>query len=102
MAFQKGVARPPNAGRKPGSRNKRSLEIEAWARSIVEHPAVRAQLATQAQAGALPIPLLQMLFYYAYGKPIERHEVTGEEGAPLVLRVVYDNAPADEERPAFA
>lgn len=31
-----------------------------------------------------------LLLAYAYGKPTERHEVSGKDGGPMTLRVVYD------------
>jgi hypothetical protein len=75
MKFQPGVPRPANAGRKAGTKNKKNQAIEDFARSIVEHPEVQATIADQAIRGELPTPLLQMLFYYAYGKPIEHKQL---------------------------
>jgi hypothetical protein len=49
----------------------------------VEDPAVQAALMQQARQGTLPAPVLQMLFYYAYGKPVERIEQSGPGGGPL-------------------
>jgi len=31
-----------------------------------------------------------LLFGYAYGKPTEKHEHSGEDGGPITLKVVYD------------
>lgn len=70
-------------GRQKGSRNKRTQAIEAYARSIVEDPTVQAVLLQQAKQGTLPAPVLQMLFYYAYGKPVERIEQSGPGGGPI-------------------
>lgn len=75
MAFQKGVPRLPQAGRRAGTPNKRTATVQEYAKGIVEHPEVRAQLLAQALAGELPPVLMQMLFYYAYGKPIEYKEL---------------------------
>jgi hypothetical protein len=75
MAFQPGVPRPANAGRKAGTKNKKNQAIEDFARSIVEHPEVQSTIAGQAIRGELPTPLLQMLYYYAYGKPVEHKQV---------------------------
>lgn len=58
-------------GRKPGSRNKRTLDGEAYARAIVEDATVRAQLLSQAQAGLLATDLMKTLLAYAFGKPVE-------------------------------
>ena len=58
-------------GRSSGSRNKRTVDGEAYARAIMEDPTVRATLLKQAQQGVLPSVLVQMFFSYAYGKPVE-------------------------------
>jgi ribosomal protein L19E len=60
------------AGRKPGSRNKRSEEVEEWARSVLEDSAVRKHMVAQLKQGTLPPQTVTMLFHYAYGKPVER------------------------------
>ena len=71
------------AGRKHGARNKRTQEVEAYARGIVEDPEVRAMMRQQAREGMLPAPIVLMLHAYAYGKPVERVEVAGDEEKPL-------------------
>ena len=58
-------------GRQVGSRNKRSLDGEAYARAIVEDATVRATLLKQAQQGVLSADLVKTLLSYAFGKPIE-------------------------------
>lgn len=32
-----------------------------------------------------------LLLAYAYGKPTEKHEHSGEMGGPIILKVVYDS-----------
>jgi hypothetical protein len=81
--FQKGQSRHPNAGRKVGTKNRRTQEIEEFARSIIEHPDVQLKLLDDALAGTLPPAVMQMLFYYAYGKPVERIEHSGNAQKPL-------------------
>lgn len=34
-----------------------------------------------------------LLLAYAYGKPTEKHEVSGRDGEPITLRVVYESKP---------
>jgi len=58
-------------GRTKGSRNKRAVDGEAYARRIVDDPQVQAQLLQQAQAGILPTEILKTLLAYAFGKPVE-------------------------------
>lgn len=76
------------AGRKTGGRtrgtvNKRTAEVEAYARGILEDPKVQDKMIEQAQDGTLPPPIMSLLFYYAYGKPVERHEHGGDANNPL-------------------
>ena len=75
-------------GRQVGSRNKRALDGEAYARALVEDPEVRAQLLTQAQQGVLPFVLMQMFFAYAYGKPIEVVE-NGDGDSPRSVTITF-------------
>lgn len=77
-------------GRKLGGKNKRTQDVEAYARGIVEDPKVQAVMLKQAQEGTLPAPIVQMLHAYAYGKPVERVELSGDEEKPL--RVVIRRA----------
>jgi hypothetical protein len=74
-------------GRQKGSRNKRTHDVEAYARSIVEDPEVQAMMRKQAQQGTLPAPLMQMLHAYAYGKPVERVELSGDEDKPVQVTI---------------
>lgn len=68
--------RPKTGGRQAGTPNKRTQEIQAYARGIVEDPEVRAQVLAQAQAGLLAPGVLIMLFHYSYGKPKESIDIT--------------------------
>lgn len=78
----------PGAGRPPGSRNKRSLDGEAYARAIIEDPEVRAQMLKQAQQGVLSAELVKTLFSYAFGKP---HEVVdnGDGDSPRSVTITF-------------
>jgi len=61
-------------GREKGVPNRRTVEIQAIAASIVEDPQVQATLLQQARDGTLAPGIMQMLFFYAYGKPVDRLE----------------------------
>jgi hypothetical protein len=89
MAHGNGGKRP-GAGRPKGSRGKRAVEVEAAARGIVEDPEVQAMMLKQAKEGLLPAPIMQMLYAYSYGKPIERVQLSGDEDQPL--RVIIRRA----------
>ena len=75
-------------GRKPGSRNKRALDGEAYARAIVEDAQVQAQLLQQAQAGILPSEILKTLLAYAYGKPVEVVD-SGDSATPRTIQITF-------------
>ena len=83
MAFQPGQERPAKAGRKKGTLNKKSVEIAAFARSVLEDPEYRQNVRMQAQAGVLSPTLETLLYGYAYGRPAQRLIAPGEEAAYL-------------------
>jgi Family of unknown function (DUF5681) len=70
MQFHPGQSGNP-AGRPKGTRNKRSLDGEAYARAIVEDATFRETLLKQGQTGDLAPDLIKTLLTYAFGKPIE-------------------------------
>ena len=89
------------AGRPAGSRNKRTLEAQAVAKAIIEHPAVQARWLEQAIAGELSPTIVQLLCYYAWGKPVERVEHAGDADQPLTLvlrRGIEDHTRQANER----
>jgi hypothetical protein len=63
-------------GRPKGSRNKTSLEIAEVARKLVESREYKASLKQRLIEGKAP-HMEPILFYYAYGKPIDRIELVG-------------------------
>jgi hypothetical protein len=65
----------PRAGRPKGVPNIASREIKDVARRLLEDEAYQARLVTRLRAGKAP-PVEVLLFHYAFGKPVERHEVT--------------------------
>ena len=76
--FQSGQSGNP-AGRRPGTRNRVTIEAQLAAAQIVDDPDYRAALRQRminGTAGAIE-PLVWM---YAYGKPVQRVE-TGGPGA---------------------
>lgn len=70
-------------GRQKGVRNKRTEGIEAFARSILEDPDYQRHLRERALTGALAPAVETMLFWYCYGKPVERIEQSGPDGGPM-------------------
>lgn len=61
-------------GRPKGSVGKTTIEVREFARRLIEDPEYQASLRRRMIAGKAP--QMEMLFFnYAYGKPVERHEV---------------------------
>lgn len=90
MAWPKGRPNPrggkiPGSGRKPGIKNKRTVEAEQVARAIVDNPDVQKLWLKQAKNGELPSTIVQTLMYYAWGKPVEKLEHSGNADKPLIL-----------------
>ena len=68
-----------------------SRDIGPYAREIVDDPEVRATLLRQAREGCLPVPLMVLMFHYAYGKPAETMQHTG--GVDMVVVHKYGASP---------
>jgi hypothetical protein len=73
---------PTRNGRPKGSRNKTTLEVADFARKMVESREYRASLKQRLLDGKAP-HMEPLLFYYAYGKPVDRIELIG----PMVKEV---------------
>lgn len=81
--FEKGQKRSPKAGRKKGTPNKKTREIKEFALSILTGPKYVKHVQDMADEGKLPPHLETLLYHYAYGKPKDRVEWTGEDGGPV-------------------
>ena len=77
--FQKGQSGNP-AGRVPGTRNKATLEIKEIARALIEDPEYVKSLRTRLIAGTAQA-MEQTLFYFAYGKPVDRVAPVNPDGS---------------------
>lgn len=78
-------------GRPKGSPNKATAEIRQHAKQLVEDPAYRASLKVRLEEGKAP-HMETLLHHYAYGKPVETHEHSGEVG--LKTTVIHKHVPA--------
>ena len=84
----RGPGRPPGGpkygGRPKGAKNKRTIEAEAFFRTSL--PAAKRRLkdliASKDEATALQA--VKLVWAYTFGKPVDRREVTGAGGVPLV------------------
>jgi len=78
MSFRPG--KPKTGGRMRGTPNKATRDIKEFARSVLESPNYRASLKKRLICGNAP-KIEELLYHYAFGRPVERTEVTGEDGA---------------------
>ena len=62
--------------RPKGSLNRVTLEAREFARDLIDSPDYRKSLARRIKNDALPGGVEVMLWYYAYGKPTDKVEVT--------------------------
>ena len=67
-SFSRGNPRP-GPGRPKGVPNKATVEVKAWAQSVLEDPKVRSKTLHLARDGRLAPAILIELLHYAYGKP---------------------------------
>lgn len=81
-------------GRAKGVPNKNTTDVAAVARALVEDPEYQVNFALRLFKGDLAPGVETMLWHYAYGKPAEHLEVTGEDGGPVKVEFVLVNAPA--------
>jgi hypothetical protein len=90
----RGYPKPPNSGRKPGVRNRRSLEVEALFRPLV--PAtkrrLRAIIDDPQSDPEVVIRAAQLLLGYVFGRPTERREVSGPDGRPFESNMKIEDA----------
>lgn len=82
------TGRKTGGGSRKGIRNRRTADIEEFARGIAGDAEVRQRMLLQARDGTLPAQVLALVFHYAYGKPIERIEHSGPEGEPLQVSLM--------------
>lgn len=71
------------AGRKKGVPNKATVEVKEASRLLVEDPSYRVNLQSRLRDGTAAPAVEAMLWHYAYGKPVDKVEMTGPNGGPL-------------------
>lgn len=77
-----------------GATNATRHEVQAWARRLLSSEAHRGLVEKQILAGTLPNPEKLLLYYYAYGKPIEQLNVnvTSEDLSSLSVAELLERA----------
>ncbi len=91
----KGRPRPPGSGRQPGTKNRRTVEVERAYHPIVRRMAkkLETRFNLEMQRGDKCNLDFAMKFFtlaagYAYGRPVDRTQLTGAAGGPLTLSLV--------------
>ena len=62
-------------GRRKGTRNKRTVEAEAYFRAIMERPEFQQQIDAVLTAPAPNVSFLQTVWAYVHGKPIDVKQI---------------------------
>jgi hypothetical protein len=85
-------------GRVRGQPNKTASLVGERCRALIESPEYRDYFQHRLMVGQLAPALEAMTWHYAYGKPVERQELSGPNGAPIpfVRDVFALAAPAGE------
>jgi hypothetical protein len=77
-----------NPGKPKGAIGRATREIRAFARETLESAPYVESLRRRLIRGTAP-HMETLLHHYAYGKPPDKVEVTGEDGQPMGLRIVF-------------
>jgi hypothetical protein len=88
--FVRGQIPNPN-GRPKGSKNKVKVEVQEFARQLLEAPDYQESLRQRLLEGKAP-HLETLLFHYAYGKPSEIKE--DGNNAPSSITIILRDKPA--------
>lgn len=75
-------------GRQKGTPNKATAEVKALCQALVSDATYQASFKKRWARGDLPPAVECMVWHYAYGKPTETHEHTGEGGGPVLVKFV--------------
>jgi len=70
-------------GRVAGTPNKATAMVEARCRALLETDTYQKYFAHRLEVGQLPPMLEALTWHYAYGKAVERQEVSGPNGGPI-------------------
>jgi hypothetical protein len=87
---------PRTGGRVKGTPNKATGLVSERCRSIIESPEYLDYFKHRLMVGQLPPLLEKMTWEYAYGKAVERQEISGPGGSPIP--VVHDHLSVPDSR----
>ena len=63
------------------------LSVKDFCKGVLESYEYRQSILQRVTLGTLPPAVELRMYDYAYGKPVEKHELTGENGDPIVTEV---------------
>lgn len=85
MPFVKGKSGNP-AGKKPGTLNKATKEIQEFAGDLIEDPDYVASLKRRLASGKAP-HMETLMFHYKHGKPKDTVKVEGSESLAEIMEM---------------
>ncbi len=86
----KGRPRPPGSGRKPGTKNRRSILGSEYLAAINPKAKRRLRQIIEGKDDELALKAATLVLAYSFGRPIEAREISGPNGAPIQTRDVDD------------
>ncbi len=78
MPFRKGQKKHPKSGRKPGVKNRTTMEIRELARDLLDDDYFDA-LKFRLKTGTAAVGVETLIHHYAYGRPVERVKFEGDK-----------------------
>lgn len=75
---------PKSGGRMPGSKNKRTLEVEAALSPLVPKAKRKLKELMDAQDEKVAFSACMGVLSYVFGRPIDRKQIAGADGEPLI------------------
>lgn len=87
------------AGKRPGRKSKaeemglKALLDKCWSRQSREKCIQKLAEDAESEEFVIRNESRKLLMAYTFGKPTEKHEIGGEGGGPITLKVVYDSKP---------
>jgi hypothetical protein len=85
----KNLKRAGQPDRMKGVPNRATVEVREASLALVQDPKYRENLARRLRSGRLAEAMETTLWHYAYGKPKEAHEYSGD--ASIMTRVVHEH-----------
>ena len=79
-------------GRKPGSKNKRTLEVEEAMRPVLPAAKRKLRALIESEDQEIAMKAVTMVYGYVFGKPRESRVVLGGDGGPAAQQMIEEQA----------